>query len=97
MSVTELASVADDFELPPPKRRGTPCSMGLVLAGALPPGSTGEPLSESERRRLGGMLADDSIYGSQIAELLSQKRGINVNPPSVNRHRAGVCLCEERQ
>lgn len=96
MSVTELATVADDFELPPPKRRGTPCSVGLVLEGGLPPGSTGEPLTESERRRLGGMLADDSIYGSQIAELLSQKRGIKVGPPSVTRHRAGGCLCERQ-
>lgn len=94
MSVTELASVADDFELPPPKRRGTPCSVGTVLAGGLPPGSTGEPLTEGNRRRLAGMLADPAALGTQIGQLLRERRGLAVPDGSVNRHRAGRCRCE---
>lgn len=94
MSVTELAPVADDFELPPAGRRGLPCSIGTVLDGGVPSGSTGEPLAEGERQRLAGMLADDSVYGSQIAELLRERRGLNVGVQSVGRHRRGLCRCE---
>lgn len=96
MSVTELAPVADDdFEVGPPRRRGSSCAIGLVLDGGRPPGSTGDPLPEGERRRLTVMLSDDSIEGAQIARLLTGKRFLKVGADAVNRHRRGACRCEQ--
>lgn len=93
MSVTELARPADDFEVPPPARRGPACTVGVVLDGGRPPGSTGDELPPGERERLVAMLDDTTIFGSQISELLREKRGLNVGDNAVARHRRGVCRC----
>ena len=54
--------------------------------------STKENLSKQDAKELDEALADPSVTGKAIADVL-KARGHNINQGSVTRHRRGDCAC----
>lgn len=67
---------------PPPKIHGTPCSVGVLVAG----------LPEDEAQALHKMLYELDWTAPQVYEALTAE-GHTVARQSINRHRSGMCRC----
>jgi hypothetical protein len=79
-------SLAAALEAAQPKRKGPPCSIGVLL-------SPNGPLSDKDRATLSAALADGTVEHSRLAEALTAE-GHKVGENAVSRHRRRRCLCE---
>lgn len=50
-------------------------------------------MSPADAEDLLKAIADPTIYGSTIAEVVRSKRSIQLSGFSVQRHRRGICSC----
>jgi hypothetical protein len=79
-------SLAAALEATQPKRKGPPCSIGVLL-------SPNGPLSDEDRATLAAYLADGTFEHSRIVDALTAE-GHKVGENAVSRHRRRRCLCE---
>lgn len=73
----------DEIASEPSRRSGKTCTVTLIL----------ESLNEKDRADLQQAIDDLLINGTNISRVL-ERRGINLPPSAIGRHRRGDCICD---